>query len=268
MNPLIIIGDTFILVGRQWRLILRANWWVLLAFLGALLGTSWLSLRLLEIVPRWMSVEFVQTMETAIALSPEFFTLAATGVIAHRTSARLGGFGFGTRDDRPGPFLRRWISISGLVFLCLVGIEIGHTRYLEFQAGQSEYEFQGMLFMGRYYASIAVLIVGLFFLVALQSRVNSVAGGKNSGSGGNWRAYLAILVAGLILYMSVTSTLSQLFLFLPPFGFFWAALDRLQPPYFFLTETARVGAQVFALIIYAGFIVVAGEVVRWARGSA
>lgn len=262
MNPLTLIGDTFVLVGRQWRLIIRANWWVLLIFLGALLGASWLSLRLLEIVPRWVGVELVQATGTAIALSPEFLTLVATGFIARRTSERLGGFRTGTGFGGQGQFLKRWTLISTLVFLSLVGIEIAHTRYLEFQAASGDFEFQGVIFMVRYYASVIVFLVGLYFLVALQGRVMAIAGVEKSSARGGWRAYLAVMVAGLVLYMSVATAISQLFLFLPPFGFFWATLDRLQPPYFFLTEFARIGSLVAAPIIYGGFIIVAGEAVR------
>ncbi len=260
MNPLTLIGDTFVLVGRQWRLIMRANWWVILIFLGALLGASWLSLGLLGMVPDWMSVELIQAAGTAIALSPEFLALVATGAIARRTSERLGGFGVGAGGQ--GQFMKRWVLISGLIFLSLVGIEIGYNRYLEIMAQRGDFEFQGIVFMTRYYAGTAIFLVGLYFLVALQSRAVVSAGVEQSGKSGSWRAYPAVLVAGLVLYFSVATTISQLFLFLPPFGFFWATLDRLQLPYFYLTETARIGSLVAAPIVYAGFIIVAGNTVR------
>jgi hypothetical protein len=260
MNPITLIGDTFVFVGRQWRLILRANWWVILIYLAALIGSSWLSLRLLGLVPQSMSVDLIQAIGTVIALSPEFLTLIVTGVIARRTSEHLGGPGIG--EVAAGAFLKPWILISLLVFAALVGFEIVYNRYLEFLAQSGDFEFQGIIFMLRYYASAVVFFIGLYFLIALQSRANGFARAEDTGSSGGWRVYLTAMVAGLLLYMSVATTISQLFLFLPPFGFFWATLDRLQPPYFFLTEIARIGSLMLAPIVYAGFIIVAGNAVR------
>ncbi len=260
MNPITLIGDTFILVGRQWRVILRANWWVILIYLAALIGSSWLSLDLLELVPQSMSIDLIKAIGTVIVYSPEFLTLIATGVIARRTSERLGGLGIG--EVAAGVFLKPWILISLLVYAALVGFEIAYVRYLEFLATSGDSEFQGIIYMLRYYASAVVFFIGLYFLVALQSRASGFARAEDTSSSGGWRVYLAVMVAGLLLYMSVATTISQLFLFLPPFGFFWATLDRLHLPYFFLTEIARLGSAMLASILYAGFIIVAGNAVR------
>ncbi len=263
MNPITLIGDTFVLVGRQWRLIFRANWWIIMIYLAALTGSSWLSLRLLELVPIEMGVNLIQAIGTVIVLSPEFLTLIATGLVVRRTSQHLAGFGVG--EVEAGAFFRRWILVSLLVFAALVGLELAYNRYLEFLAASGDFEFQGIIFMLRYYAGAAVFFIALYFLVTLQSRASGFARAEDAGSSGGWGSYLAVMVAGLLLYMSVATTISQLFLFLPPFGFFWATLDRLQPPYFFLTEIARLGSLVVAPIVYASFFIVAGNAVRRGR---
>lgn len=265
MNPLSLIGETFLLVGRQGRYIVRINWWLFLLLAAGLVGLSWLSLRLFEIFPLSLGMPTLQIVGIGVAMAPQFLVLVAAGLMAGRYMERAGIFTV-LRDKTNGRrFLPRWMIVSFLIFAGLVVVEFLYGSVLESAMNSGTAAFQGGMFIARNYALTAIFLIGLCFLMATQNIWFAEPAASRAGGKILWRRYLAMMVAGFVLYFVVEPTLEQIFLYLPPMGFYWATLDRLQPQYFFLTETVRIGAQTIAPIFYVAFIVVAGEAVRRLR---
>ncbi len=265
MNPLSIIGETFLLAGRQGGYLIRINWWIFLLLAAGLVSLSWLSLRFLEIFPSSLGMATMQVVGIGVAMAPQFLVLVATGLMVGRYMERSRTFPV-LRDKAKGDkFLQRWIGVSFLVFAGLVVVEFLYGSILESNMNSGTASFQGGMFIVRNYAATVVFLAGLCFLLVTQNMWFAEPAASRAGGKISLRHYLAMMAAGFALYFVVEPTLEQMFLYLPPMGFYWATLDRLQPPYFFLTETARIGARTLAPIFYVAFIVMASEAVRRSR---